>query len=235
MRVLERMERQAVLLERGRSRAEQVADVLALAEQEYGRWNAIDAALRAEGVHLAARNTWVQLVNDDPRGNSADGISLASFTTSAAIFPAIVFPANFFKTGRKIHVRARSEWGCTTGSPTMTYRLQETAGTVVTLCTTAAISLGASAVSNQKAEWDIIVQCRTEGTSGTLLAMGEITVGCSTASISGAYYAPAVGTAATTATVDTTVQQTWQLEVACSASNASNVAKGIDLEIKSIN
>lgn len=182
-----------------------------------------------------ARNTWVQLYNDDPRGMSADGISLSAFTTSAAIFGAIVWPANFFKTGKKIHVRARSEWGCTTGSPTMTFRLQETAGTVVTLVTSAAVSLGASAVSNQKAEWDIIVQCRTEGTTGTLLATGEVTLGCSTAAISGAYYLPAVGSAAATATVDTTIQQTWQLEVACSASNAANAHKGIDLELKTLN
>lgn len=182
-----------------------------------------------------ARNTWVQLYNEDPRGLSTNGLTVANTTTSSPIFPTIVFPANYFKSGRLIHLRARAEYGTTTGSPTLTFRLQNTVGTTVTLVTSAAYGLGASANSNNKLEFDIQVQCRTEGTSGTLLASGDVAIGSATASISSTIYLPAVGTAAATATVDTTIAQTWGLEAAWSAANASNTITGIILELKTIN
>jgi hypothetical protein len=46
---------------------------------------------------------------------------------------------------------------------------------------------------------------------------------------------PATGTAPAAATVDTTIAQTWGLEIACSASSASNTVKGTILEVKSVN
>jgi hypothetical protein len=110
------------------------------------------------------RNTWTGLYNEDPRGLSADGLTLATFTTSAPIFPTFAFPANYFKTGRLIHLRARGIWAAT-GTPTYTWRLQNTVGTAVTLVTSAAVTV--SAITNQSWEIDIQVQCRTEGTSGT--------------------------------------------------------------------
>lgn len=179
-----------------------------------------------------ARNTWVSLFNEDPRGLSADGLTLASFTTSAPIFPTIAFPANYFKTGRILHLRARGVYGCT-ATPTMTWRLQNTVGTTVTVVSGAAITL-ASGVTNQAWEIDIQVQCRSEGTSGTLFGFGDLNLGL-TATSSTTYYIPASGTPPATATVDTTIAQTWGLEVACSASNAANTVKGIILELKSVN
>lgn len=179
-----------------------------------------------------ARNTWVTLFNDDPGGLSADGTTLASFTTSAPIFPLIVWPANYFKTGRLIHMRARGVYG-STATPTMTWRLQNTVGTTVTIVTSNAITL-TSSVTNQAWEFDCQIQCRSEGSSGTLLAFGDLNLGTS-ATASTTFYLPASGTAPTTATVDTTKSQTWGLEVACSASAAQNTVKGIILECKSLN
>jgi hypothetical protein len=179
-----------------------------------------------------ARNTWVSLFNDDPRGLSADGLTLASFTTSAPVFPTIVFPANYFKTGKLLHMRARGLYG-STATPTMTWRLQNTVGTTVTVATSNAITL-ASSVTNQAWEFDMQIQCRSEGTSGTLFAFGDLNLGL-TATTSTTYYIPASGTAPATATVDTTIAQTWGLEVACSASAAQNTVKGLILELKSVN
>src|SRR5262245_32333764 len=143
------------------------------------------------------RNTWVGLYNEDPRGLSADGLTLASFTTSAPVFPTVDFPKNYFKTGKIIHLRARGVYG-STATPTMTFRLQNTVGTTVTIVTSNAITL-ASSVTNQAWEIDIQVQCRTEGTSGTLLGFGDLNLGTS-ATASTTYYLPASGTAPTTAT-----------------------------------
>jgi hypothetical protein len=173
-------------------------------------------------------NSWMALVNTDSRGISQDGLTLATFTTSAPIFPTIAFPANYFKVGKMLHLRARGIWAAT-ATPTYTFRLQNTVGTVVTLVTSAAITV--SALTNQMWEVDIQVQCRSEGTSGTLLAGGDINM----AGVTGVNYMPAAGTAPTTATVDTTIAQTWGLEIACSASSASNTVKGVILELKSLN
>lgn len=175
-----------------------------------------------------SRNHWTALINEDPRGLSADGLTLATFTTSAPIFPTFVLPANYLKTGRLMHIRARGIWAAT-GTPTYTFRLQNTVGTTVTIVTSAAITV--SAITNQAWEIDIQVQCRSEGTTGTVLGQGDLNMG----GVTGTQYLPATGTAPTTATVDTTIAQTWGLEIACSASSASNTVKGTILEVKSIN
>lgn len=179
-----------------------------------------------------ARNTWVQLFNDDPRGLSASGLTLATFTTSAPVFPTVVFPANYFKTGKLLHLRARGTYG-TTGSPTYTIRLQNTVGTTVTVVTSAAVTAGTTQ-TNMPWEVDIQIQCRTEGTSGTLWAQGDANWGLTSTTLT-TFYLPAAGTAPATATVDTTIAQTWGLEFACSASSASNTVTGTILELKSIN
>ena len=175
-----------------------------------------------------ANNTWVQLLNNDPRGLSADGLTLATFTTSAAVFPAMVLPANTLTARRLIHIRARGIWAAT-ATPSYTFRLQGTAGTVVTWVTSAAIAV--TALTNQMWEIDIQVQCRTEGTTGTVLCGGDLNM----AGVTGTQYLPAAGTAMTTATVDTTIQQTIELQVASTVSNAANTVKGVILEVKSIN
>lgn len=177
-----------------------------------------------------ARNTWVQLENSDPRGLSADGLTLASFTTSAPVFPVLVLPANYWKVGRLLHIRARGIWAAT-ATPTYTFRIQNTVGTVVTVVTSAAIT--ASAITNQAWILDVQIQCRSEGTTGTLLGFGDLQMGGVAAAAPA--YLPATGTAPATATVDTTIAQSLGVEIACSASSASNTVKGIILEVKSLN
>jgi hypothetical protein len=175
-----------------------------------------------------ARNTWQNLANEDPRGTSQDGLTLASFTTSAPVFPVLVLPANYLKTGRIISVKAKGIWAAT-ATPTYTFRLQNTVGTTVTIVTGAAITV--SAITNQAWELELLVQCRTEGTSGTVLAQGHLDMG----GVTGTNYLPATGTAPATATVDTTIAQTWGVEIACSASSASNTVKGVILEVTAKN
>jgi hypothetical protein len=160
-----------------------------------------------------ARNTWQNLIYDDPRGLSADGLTLASFTTSAPVFPTFVLPANYLKTGRVINIKARGIWAAT-ATPTYTFRLQNTVGTTVTIVTGAAITV--SAITNQAWELDLDVQCRSEGTTGTVEGIGDYSMG----GVTGIQYLPATGTAPATATVDTTIAQTWGLEIACSARRA---------------
>lgn len=179
-----------------------------------------------------ARNNWVKLYNEDVRGLGAAGLTLATFTTSAPVFPKITFPANYFKLDSLIHVRARGTYG-TTGAPTYTFRLQNITGTTVTVVTSAAVTAGTTQ-TNMPWELDIQIACRAEGTSGALFAMGDGNWGL-TSTTAASFYLPAAGTAPANATVDTTVLQEWQLEVACGTSSASNTVTGQILEIKTIN
>lgn len=206
----------------------ELGDLLELAHLERRRWDDGLEAVRLTGDPMMARNTWAQLLETDPRGGSQDGLTLASFTTSAPVFPKVTFPANYFRAGRLLHLRARGIWAAT-ATPTYTFRLQNITGTTVTLVTSAAITV--SAITNQAWEIDLQVQCRTEGTGGTVLAMGDLNLG----GVSGTQYLPATGTAPAAVTVDTTILQEWQLEIACSASSPSNTVKGIIFELKSLN
>jgi hypothetical protein len=61
--------------------------------------------------------------------------------------------------------------------------------------------------------------------------MGDLNMG----GVTGTQYLPATGTAPAAATVDTTIAQSWGVEIAASASSASNTVKGIILEVKSLN
>jgi hypothetical protein len=173
-------------------------------------------------------NDWTGLINKDPRGLSADGLTLATFTTSAPIFPTFVWPRNSFRAKTLIKVQARGIWAAT-GTPTYTFRLQNTVGTAVTIVTSAAITV--SALTNQSWVWNMQIQCRTEGTTGTLEGMGDLTLG----GVTGMQFLPATGSAPATATVDTTIDQTWGLEIACSASSGSNTVKGIVMEVLTAN
>jgi hypothetical protein len=223
--LLEKYEKQATLLDRRRH----WDDIEKLKAINFKEWANREEKLVLGGEPLAAITSWVKLVNSDVRGLGADGLSLASFTTSAPVFPAVVFDPSFFYKGRLMHLRARGLWAAT-GTPTYTWRLQSTAGTVVTIVTSAAITV--SALTNQPWEVDIQIRCGDSGPSGKLQAMGDLNIG---GVANQPTYLPAAGTAPADVTVDTGVAQTWQLEVACSVSNAANTILGKFLELKSIN
>jgi hypothetical protein len=179
-----------------------------------------------------ARNHWVQLFNEDTRGIGSAGLTLATFTTAAPVFGDLVFPAHFFKVDRLVHVRARGTYG-TTGAPTYTFRIQQTAGTVGTIVTSAAVTAGTTQ-TNMPWELDIQIACRAVGASGALFAMGDGNWGLTSTTNAG-FYLPAAGTAPANLTTDTTIQQTWQVQVACGTSSASNTVTGQILEVKTIN
>lgn len=165
-----------------------------------------------------ARNQWAQLVNNDPRGITQDGLTLASFTTAASIFPDITLPTNFFTSSRKLWIKARGIWAAT-ATPTYTFSVK--VGSVV-VATSAAITV--SALTNQMWEMDIEIQTRSEGTAGTLEALGDLNL----AGVTGQQYVPAAGTApAASGAIDLTSSLALAIQIACSASSASNTVKGI--------
>lgn len=165
-----------------------------------------------------ARNDWAQLVNNDPRGISQDGLTLASFTAAASVFPDITLPTNFFSRDRKVWIKCRGLWAAT-GTPTYTFSVK--VGSVVVV-TSAAITF--SALTNQHWELDVEIQTRAEGTAGTLEGMGDLGIG----GVTGQQFLPATGTApAPSSAIDLTTSLALAIQIACSASSASNTVKGL--------
>lgn len=102
---------------------------------------------------------------------TASGASVSTAAVETILFPNITIPANYLQDGRAIRIRAQGQWTTTGSTPTMIFGLRwgGVAGTLI--CKTAAITTVASTTA---AVWDldIIVQVRSNGSSGTVMGIG---------------------------------------------------------------
>ena len=157
------------------------------------------------------------------------------------IFPNVTIPANYLQDGRCLHIRAFGKYS-TTSTPTLTFYLRwgGVAGTL--LCSTAACTTP-SGVTNAMWDLDIIVQVRSNGSSGTVMANGTARVfaavagtvasttgeGLVTPMSAGGVTTPAV------ATVDLTANTALSLTAKWSAASASNTLTGLNYVIEALN
>lgn len=164
---------------------------------------------------------------------TADGSEIASTTTETIVFPDVTIPGNYLQDGRTLRLRAFGKLS-TTGTPTITFAIRwgGVAGTV--LATTEAITCG-SGVTNVAWAIEAYIQTRTNGASGSLLVLGEVTVNTAAATVvtgifgvSG-YDAPAAVSVNLTADTDLSLTADW------SASSASNTLTGMLYTIESLN
>lgn len=228
--VLERMERRAVLLDR-QTRAH---DLDYLLELERGRWKESAQRIRASGDPTGSflSGTNVELIY----ASIATGTAKGTFTSEVQIndtagmgaqahLPSDFWLPNPTSVGRGIRIVARGILS-STGTPTYTFTVRfGAAGN-----TTSAIVLGSAAlttgsgVSNQmfELEGDIILTALgAAGTNSTVRGIGMVACG----GLASPFQYPVWGGAAspgTVATVDTTIVNYINFNVACSASSASN-------------
>jgi len=165
---------------------------------------------------------------------TADGTAVANTTTEQAIFSAPTLPADYMQDGRVLRLRAFGKLS-TTGTPTVIFGLRwgtATGGTL--LAATEAIANG-SGVSNVNWALEIILQTRSNGSAGTLLAMGEVTLHTSSTVVAAnvfgvsGYDAPAAVTCDLTTATALTLTATW------SAASASNTLTGMIYTVESLN
>ena len=171
----------------------------------------------------------------------ADGTAMANTTTEAILFPNITIPANFMADGRILRVTAYGRLS-TTGTPTMVFALRwgGVAGTVITQSGTVTCGSGVTA-----APWkvEVIIQVRSNGSAGTVYAMGECFIWDDAAGSTGsATNAPGIGAmgsagAATPATVaiDMTADTALAITGDWSAASASNTITGHNYIIEALN
>lgn len=102
---------------------------------------------------------------------TASGASVSTAAVETILFPNVTIPANYMQDGRALRIRAQGQWTTTASTPTMIFGLRwgGVAGTL--LCKTAAITTVASTTA---AAWDldILVQTRSNGATGTVMAIG---------------------------------------------------------------
>lgn len=103
---------------------------------------------------------------------TSSGAPVSTAAVETILFPNVTIPANYLQDGRALRIRCQGQWTTTGLTPTMIFGLRwgGVAGTL--LAKTAAITTVASTTA---AVWDldILVQTRSNGSSGTVMAIGD--------------------------------------------------------------
>jgi hypothetical protein len=161
---------------------------------------------------------------------TASGTAVANTTTETIIFPNVTIPANYLQDGRCLRLRCQGQHS-TTGTPTLIFRVRwgGVAGTVICLSPT----FTCGTVTANLWDFDVIIQCRANGSSGTLVAIGDVCVQGATVPgqlmCAGGAATPAATVCDLTADTALSVTATW------GAASASNTLTGWTFTIEALN
>lgn len=172
---------------------------------------------------------------------TASGVAVANSTAETILFPNVTIPANYMQDGRCLRLRVFGQYS-NTGTPTMIFgvRWGGVAGTL--LCKTAACTTP-SGVTAATYDLDVLLQTRSNGATGTIMANGTARVfaavagtvasatgeGLVTPMTNGGVVTPA------TATVDLTNDTALSVTATWSAASASNTTTALNYVIESLN
>jgi len=155
---------------------------------------------------------------------TADGTAIANTTTETIIFPNVTIPANYLQDGRVLRLKAFGKLS-TTGTPTITFALRWGGVSGTLLATTEAITNG-SGVSNVNWSIEVIVQVRSNGSSGSVFVMGDAVVHTSATAVTHNVFGVSGYDAPAAVSVDLTADTALSLTADWSAANASNTLTG---------
>lgn len=179
---------------------------------------------------------------------TASGTAIASSTTETILFPNITIPANYMQDGRVLRLVMYGGYG-TTATPTIifTARWGGVSGTVIAKSSTFTTTSGVGSGATMTALWrlELIIQVRSNGSSGTLMSNGMVTLFTSTAGTAGTvtnYGAdlPLVsgstgGTTPAVATVDLTADTALAITATWGTNNAANSIQGHNYILEALN
>lgn len=172
---------------------------------------------------------------------TASGTAVANSTTETILFPNVTVPANYLQDGRCFRIRVFGGYG-TTGTPTLTFtvRLGGVSGTVIAKSGAITTGSGLGGGASMTALWSMeaIIQVRANGSSGTLMSNGEISL-YSTGTAAGSNYPLASGsTGGTTpavATFDLTADAALSVTGTWGTANAANSIQGHNFTLEALN
>lgn len=169
---------------------------------------------------------------------TASGTSVNSANVETILFPNVTLPANFMQDGRALRLRAQGQWTTTASTPTLIFSVRWGGVSGTVLCKTAACTTVASTTA---AMWDldIIIQTRSNGSSGTVMAIGTARVFAGVAgtiaSTTGEGLVTPMGSAGVLApaavTVDLTADTALSLTVTPSTTAATIIGLNYTIEV----
>lgn len=174
--------------------------------------------------------------------------AVANTTTETVLVPNTTIPANFMQDGRALHIFGSGSYG-TTSTPTIIFSVRwgGVSGTVMakssTVTTTSAVGGGASMTA--LFTYDFTIQTRSNGSSGTAMTNGLVTLFTSTGMTAGTvtnYGQPLPlvsgstgGTTPATATCDFTADTALSLTVTWGTANSANSIQVTNHYIEALN
>ena len=165
--------------------------------------------------------------------STADGTAVANTTTETIIFPNVTIPANYMSDGRLLRITASGKLS-TTATPTITFALRWGGVSGTLLATTEAITNG-SGVTNVNWSLNCRVQTRVNGSSGSLLVMGDVMVNTGASSTVSSVFGVSGFDAPAAVTVDLTADTLLSITADWSAASASNTLTGMEYIGESLN
>lgn len=179
---------------------------------------------------------------------TAAGTAVANSVTETILFPNVTIPANYLQDGRVLRLRAFFAYG-TTATPTLTFAVRwgGVAGTVLskTAANTMTSAVGSGASMTAMGDIEVLIQTRSNGSSGTLMTNGVVDYFTSTAGTAGTVtnYGMTMpfasgstgGTTPVVATVDLTADTALSLTALWGTQNAANSVQGIQYTLEAMN
>jgi hypothetical protein len=191
-----------------------------------------------------SRQFWVEML----AWATSTATAVANTGSETVLFPNITIPANYMQDGRALRIKAFGSYG-TTATPALTYTVRwgGVAGTVLAKSaanvTTSGVGGGASMTALWEAE--IVIQTRSNGSSGTLMTNGTATLFTSTLATAGTvtnYGMPVPiasgstgGTTPVAVTADLTADTALSFTALWGTANAANSIQGLNYELESRN
>lgn len=169
---------------------------------------------------------------------TADSSAVANTTTETAVF-ALLLPGNYNQDGRVLRMRAFGKYS-TTGTPTLQFgiRLGGTVATVATAGTllwqSEAITSGSGA-ANLNWSIEVLLQTRSNGSTGTIMAMGDLSLNTSTTAQSSQVVSVSGADAPAATAADLTSDAAIGLTAKWGTANAANTLTGVLLTFEAMN
>lgn len=172
---------------------------------------------------------------------TASGTAIANSSTETILFPNITIPANYMQDGRLLRLRLFGAYG-TTGTPTITFALRwgGVSGTVIAKSGAFTTGSGVGGGASMTALWaiEIIIQVRSNGSSGTLMTNGEISLYTTgTTGGTGLPFASGStgGTTPVAVSADLTADTALSITAKWSAADPANSIQGLNYTLEAMN
>lgn len=163
---------------------------------------------------------------------TASGTAVTA-TAEGLLFPNVTMPGTYMQDGRAIELFIFGQFSNIVTTPgTLTIRVRWGGITGTILAQTAAIQLNVTAQTNQMFCVEALLQTRSNGSTGTIMATGNTTMGVE-GTVAPHFMGSAGAASPAVATVDLTVDTA--LSVTAQFSLTGNSVQGLNYVIKALN